>query len=64
MGSVAMIHIRNLIKAVSAIQKLIEGIQRHKQDGDRISLLIFLQNKESRLTARTFCGALIYSTQA
>jgi hypothetical protein len=42
MGSGAMIG--------SGIQKFIEGdIQTHREQGDRISLLLFSQNKESRL---------------
>jgi hypothetical protein len=37
-------------KIGSGIQKLIEGdTQTHRQHGDRISLLYFFRNKESRL---------------
>jgi hypothetical protein len=46
MGSGAMIYIPSFIKTGSGIQKLIGGIHRHRQHGD---LLLFLQNKESRL---------------
>jgi hypothetical protein len=51
MGSGAMIHIPNFIKSGSGVRKLMEGgdTQTHRQDGDRISLLSFFQNKESRL---------------
>jgi hypothetical protein len=49
MGSGAMICIPSLIKIGSDIQKLIGGIHRHRQHGDLISLLLFFQNKESRL---------------
>jgi hypothetical protein len=45
-GLGAMIYIPNFMKVGSAIQKLMEGIQ--SQHGDRISLLLFFQNKESR----------------
>jgi hypothetical protein len=38
MGSAAVIHISSFIKIGSGIQKLIGGIHRHKQHGDRISL--------------------------
>jgi hypothetical protein len=49
MGSGAMIYIPNLKKIGSGIQKLIEvDTQTHRQHGDRISLLLFFQNKESR----------------
>jgi hypothetical protein len=48
-GSGIMIHIQTLIKTGSAIQKLIKGdTQRHREHGDRISLLLFFRNKESR----------------
>jgi hypothetical protein len=47
MGSGAMIYIPSLIKIGSAIQKLIGGI--HRQHSDRINLLLFFVNKESRL---------------
>jgi hypothetical protein len=53
MGSGAMIYIPIFIKAGAGIQKLIRGnIQTHRQQGDLISLLLFLffQNKESRLS--------------
>jgi hypothetical protein len=49
MGSGAMIYeyIPTFIKIGSGIQKLIGVI--HRQQGDFISLLLFFQNKESRL---------------
>jgi hypothetical protein len=47
MGSGAMIYISNFIKIGSGIQKLIG--ETHKQRGDRISLFLFFQNRESRL---------------
>jgi hypothetical protein len=48
MGSVAKLP--SFIKIVSDIQMLIAGdFQTHKEHGDRISLLSFFQNKESRL---------------
>jgi hypothetical protein len=47
MGSGAMIHIPSFIKIGSGIQKLIGGI--HRQQRDLISLLLFFQNKESRV---------------
>jgi hypothetical protein len=50
MGSNAMTHIPSFIKIGSGIQKLIRGdSQKHRKNGDRISLLPFFQNKESRL---------------
>jgi hypothetical protein len=53
MGSGAMTYIPNFIKIGSGIQKFIGGI--HRQHGDRISLLLFAQNKESRLKKCQFC---------
>jgi hypothetical protein len=51
MGSGAMIYLPSYITVGSAIQKLIGATQthRHKLHGDRISLLLFFQNNESRL---------------
>jgi hypothetical protein len=50
-SSGAVIYIPCFIKIGSTIQKLIGGIHRHtyREHGDRISLLSFFQNKESRL---------------
>jgi hypothetical protein len=46
-GSGAMVYIPSFIKIRSAIQKLIGGdTQTYRQHGDRISLLLFLQNKK------------------
>jgi hypothetical protein len=46
MGSGAVIYIPSFIKICIAIQNLDGGIHRHD---DRISLLLFFQNKESGL---------------
>jgi hypothetical protein len=43
MSSGVMIYIRSFIKINSGIQKLIRGIYRHRQHGDRISLLSFFK---------------------
>jgi hypothetical protein len=56
MGSGAVIYIPSFIKISSGIQKLIRGdTQAHRQHDDSISLLLFFQNKGSRLkrTKRT-----------
>jgi hypothetical protein len=48
MGSGATIYVSSLTETSSAIQKLVLGdTDTHKEYGDRISLLSFLQNKES-----------------
>jgi hypothetical protein len=49
MGSGSMIYKPSFIKIGSGIQTLIGGIyiQKHRQQGDRISLLLFFKNKES-----------------
>jgi hypothetical protein len=51
MGSGAMICIPGFLKIGSGIRKLMEGesTQTHRQHGDRISLLLFFQNKGSGL---------------
>jgi hypothetical protein len=50
MGSGAMIHIPSFIKIGSGIQKFMGGGgYTDRQHGDRISLILFVQNKESRL---------------
>jgi hypothetical protein len=49
MDSGAVSYVPSFIKIDSDIQKLIGGI--HRQQGDLISLLLFFQNKESRLKA-------------
>jgi hypothetical protein len=53
MGSGAMVYIPSYMKIGAAIQNLIVGdTQTHghaDRDGDRINLLFFLQNEESRL---------------
>jgi hypothetical protein len=41
MGSGVKIHIPNFMKIGSSNQKLIGGIQTHRQYGDRISILFF-----------------------
>jgi hypothetical protein len=49
-GSGAMIDIQSFITTGSGIQKLIEGeTQTHGQDENCISLLLFYQNKASKL---------------
>jgi hypothetical protein len=54
MASGAMIYIPSFIKTGSGIHNLIEGdSQTHRQHGGLISLLLFFQNKESRLKKRT-----------
>jgi hypothetical protein len=53
MGSGAMVYIPSFINIGSAIQKLTGGIPR--EHGDRISLLSFFQNKESRLKIVLVC---------
>jgi hypothetical protein len=55
MGSDAMICIPSFIKIGSAIHKLMRGrdIQKQREHGDRIRLLLFSQNKKSRLKNRT-----------
>jgi hypothetical protein len=52
MGSGAMICIPSIMNIGSGIQKLkaVGDTQTQRQDGDRISLLLFFQYKESRLT--------------
>jgi hypothetical protein len=50
MGSGAMIHTPSFIKIGSATQMLMgTEAQTPRQNGDRISLLLFFQNKESKL---------------
>jgi hypothetical protein len=49
MGSGVMIYMPSFIKIGSVIQKLIGGGGIHTQQGDLISLLLFFQNKESKL---------------
>jgi hypothetical protein len=49
MGTSAMIYIPSFIKFGSGVQNLIGGyLQTHRQRGDLISLLLFVQDKESR----------------
>jgi hypothetical protein len=48
MGSGATTYVPSFIKLVQALESLSgEGGQTHRQDGNRISLLLFLQNKDS-----------------
>jgi hypothetical protein len=49
MGSGAMIYVPSFMKIGPGIQKLKGGGGTRRQHGDRISVLPFLQNKESRL---------------
>jgi hypothetical protein len=49
-GSVAMIYIPSFRKIASGIRKLIRRcLHTQREQGDLISLLLFFQNKESRL---------------
>jgi hypothetical protein len=48
-GSVAMLYIPSFINIGSAIQKLMDATHIHRQHGDRISLLLSFQIKESSL---------------
>jgi hypothetical protein len=65
MGSGAMIYIPSFVKISSGIQKLIVGREIHRytdtqtsrQHGDRNSLFLFLQNKESTLKSRGTRGS-------
>jgi hypothetical protein len=45
----AMIYTSSFIEIGSSIQKSIVGIHSHRQHGDLICLLLFYQNKESRI---------------
>jgi hypothetical protein len=49
MGSGAMIYVPSFIQIGSGILRVIGGIQTHREDGDHMILLLFFQNKESRL---------------
>lgn len=49
MGSAATMYMPSCIKIGSAFKKLMGNTQKHRQHEDRISLLSFLQIKESRL---------------
>jgi hypothetical protein len=51
MGSGAVIYVPTFIKTGSGIQKVIgkKDSQTQRQHGDRISLLLFFQNRERRL---------------
>jgi hypothetical protein len=62
MGSGAVIYVPSFIKIGSGIQKLIGGIHRHthRQQGDLISLLLFFQNKESRLKNPSHQSVCLY----
>jgi hypothetical protein len=54
--SVTMIYIPSFIKIGSGFQKLIGGdSQIHRQHGDRISLILFVQNKENRFKITFYC---------
>jgi hypothetical protein len=44
-----MIYVPRFMKIGSSIQKLIKGRFTDREHGDRVSLLSFFQNKESRL---------------
>jgi hypothetical protein len=49
MGSGPMTYIPSFIKNVSSIQKLMKGDTQTQTAGERISLILFLQNKKSKL---------------
>jgi hypothetical protein len=51
LASYGMMHTKFHRDRGSGVRKLLEGIhmQKRRQEGDLIRLLIFLQNKESRL---------------
>jgi hypothetical protein len=46
-GSGVMIYIPRLIRFGSGIHKLVGDTQTHRQDVDRVSLILFFLNKES-----------------
>jgi hypothetical protein len=68
-GSGAMKYVRSFVKISSRIQKLIWGdTHTHRQHGDRISVFLFFQNKESRLMnwkgfRRKRCGLVEVQSQ-
>jgi hypothetical protein len=64
MGSGAMIYVPGFINIGSAILKLIGGgeTQTHRHHGDRISLFLFFQNRDSRLTRKELSFYLLYNT--
>jgi hypothetical protein len=49
MRSGVVIHKSRFLKISSDIQMLVGGGGMHRQRGDLISLLVFIQNKDSRL---------------
>jgi hypothetical protein len=58
MGLGVMIYVPSFVKIGSGIQKLIGGLHRHtdhRQDGHRMSLLFFVQNKENKLKSNQNC---------
>jgi hypothetical protein len=58
MSSGAMIYTPGLMKTGSAIQKQMGAGRIHRQHADRICLLYFFQNKESRLNRGSVEGRL------
>jgi hypothetical protein len=57
MASCGMIYLPSFTKIGSGIQKLMGGggdTQRHRQQGDLISLPLFFENKESRLKRKKY----------
>jgi hypothetical protein len=46
MGSGAIIYIPSFIQIGSGIQKLLEGIQKHREQGDFISPLLFFKRRK------------------
>jgi hypothetical protein len=58
-GSTVMIYMTSFIKIGSGLQKLIgRKAQTHREQGDLISILLFLQNKESRLKTFMYLSSL------
>jgi hypothetical protein len=61
MDSGAMTYIPSFIKIGLCIQKLMGGdTQTHRQNGDRMSLLLFFQNKENRLKMSFVFGVFYF----
>jgi hypothetical protein len=49
LGSGAMIYISSFMKTCYGVQTLLGFVYTYRQQGDLISLLLFFQNKESRI---------------
>jgi hypothetical protein len=59
MGSAALAYMPSFVKTGSATIKLMGDSQTHRHHGDRISLLLFFQNKESGLEIYVFISRYI-----